>query len=61
MNKKIVAHKRESDGKEQTVQEHLQGVAHYAREYASKLGLADLGELLGLLHDLGKYSSEFQN
>ena len=57
----FIAHKRESDGKEQTVQEHLLGVAHYAREYAAKLGLADLGELLGLLHDLGKYSSQFQN
>lgn len=61
MSEKFIAHKRESDGKEQSVQEHLLGVAHFAREYASKLCLADLGELLGLLHDLGKYSSEFQN
>lgn len=61
MNEKFIAHKRESDGKEQTVEDHLLGVAYYAREYASKIGLADLGELLGLLHDLGKYSTEFQN
>ena len=61
MSTEFIAHKRESDGKEQTVQEHLLGVAHFARENASKIGLADLGELLGLLHDLGKYSSEFQN
>jgi CRISPR-associated helicase Cas3/CRISPR-associated endonuclease Cas3-HD len=56
-----IAHRRESDGKEQTVAEHLEGVACYSRQFASKLGLEDIGELLGLLHDLGKYSSEFQN
>ena len=56
-----IAHKRESDGKEQSVQEHLLGTAHYACKNASKLGLAEIGELLGLLHDLGKYSKDFQN
>jgi CRISPR-associated endonuclease/helicase Cas3 len=61
MDTLFIAHRRESDGKEQTLQEHLQGVAQYAREYSAKLGLADIGELLGLLHDLGKYGSEFQN
>ena len=30
-----------------------------ARENASKIGLACAGELIGLLHDLGKYSLEF--
>jgi len=59
--KKFIAHKRESDGKEQTVLEHLKGAADYAKRYASKMGLAEIGELLGYLHDIGKYSSEFQN
>jgi len=31
-----------------------------AAQFASKLGLQDIGELLGLLHDLGKYSLAFQ-
>ena len=55
-----VAHHRASDGMWQPLAEHLIGVAALAREFAGKLGLAGIGELLGLLHDLGKYSKEFQ-
>jgi len=55
-----VAHFRESDGAEQSVDEHLEGVSNAARVFAGKIGLASTGELIGLLHDLGKYSSEFQ-
>jgi CRISPR-associated endonuclease/helicase Cas3 len=36
-------------------------VAAHTRGFAEKIGLADQGELIGLLHDLGKYSNEFQN
>ncbi|MBN1602016.1 MAG: CRISPR-associated helicase Cas3' [Chitinispirillaceae bacterium] len=57
----FIAHRREADAKEQTLEEHLQGVAFYARKNASKLGFGNLGELLGLLHDFGKYSFTFQN
>jgi CRISPR-associated endonuclease/helicase Cas3 len=56
-----IAHLREEDGITQTVQEHLEGVAKISRICAEKIGLADHGELIGLLHDLGKYSSKFQN
>ncbi len=55
-----IAHERESDKAIQTVAEHLRGVSGLARKFASKIGLELAGELLGLLHDLGKYSNEFQ-
>ena len=45
----------------QTVDEHLNGVALLAKENMAKFGLESLGELLGLLHDVGKYSREFQD
>lgn len=54
------AHHRASDDHWQTVQEHLLGVAQLSRRAATKLKLGKLGELLGLLHDLGKYSLAFQ-
>ena len=57
----IIAHQREKDGAKQTLQEHLQGVADLSKTAAAKLGLAQAGELMGLLHDLGKYSKEFQD
>ena len=52
------AHK---DGdREQLVREHLQGTAELAAEFAEKFGKADWGYCCGLLHDIGKYSGEFQ-
>jgi CRISPR-associated endonuclease/helicase Cas3 len=56
----IIAHQREKDGEKQTLQQHLEGVAELSKTAAAKLGLGDAGELMGLLHDLGKYSKEFQ-
>lgn len=41
--------------------EHLHGVARLSEEFASTFGSADWGNLAGLWHDLGKYSSAFQN
>jgi len=35
-------------------------VSEIAKSLASKIGLQNQGELIGLLHDLGKYSDEFQ-
>jgi CRISPR-associated endonuclease/helicase Cas3 len=57
----FAAHHRASDGKWQTLESHLLGVADLASQFAAKLQLSEQGELLGLLHDLGKYSIEFQN
>ncbi len=60
MNNEFVAHFDEQTQTRQTVEEHLRSVAGLASGFADKIGLAPLGELLGLLHDLGKYSDEFQ-
>lgn len=57
----FIAHRRKSDGEVQSVMDHLLEVAKLSRRFAQKMGVPDLGELLGLLHDFGKYSLEFQD
>ena len=44
----------------QPLSEHLRNVADKARDFAEPFGFADVAELAGLLHDLGKYSEAFQ-
>jgi CRISPR-associated endonuclease/helicase Cas3 len=56
-----IAHVRESDRTEQTLLAHLEGTANRCAQAAAKIGLGTAGELIGLLHDLGKYSDEFQS
>lgn len=51
---KYIAHKN------QELHEHLEGVAELAKTHAEKIGMGYYGELIGLLHDFGKYSTEFQ-
>lgn len=57
----VIAHHRESDDAIQTLEQHLLGVANKSCLNAKKLGLGSHGELIGLLHDLGKYSNAFQS
>lgn len=68
----FIAHRREADGDIQTLECHLQGVGKLAAKNARKLrsstddgscqwNLEAIGEVLGLLHDLGKYSKAFQD
>jgi CRISPR-associated helicase Cas3/CRISPR-associated endonuclease Cas3-HD len=45
----------------QLLKDHLKAVESLARERAAKFGAEELGSILGLAHDLGKYSLEFQN
>ncbi|TAL16521.1 CRISPR-associated endonuclease Cas3'' [bacterium] len=45
----------------QPLEKHLSNVADMASVFAGKLGVPSLGEICGLLHDLGKYSEEFQD
>lgn len=45
---------------EQKLEEHLCGVAKFSKIHAEKICMGNYGELLGLLHDLGKYSADFQ-
>jgi CRISPR-associated endonuclease/helicase Cas3 len=56
-----IAHWREADGVRQSVAEHLIGVSQVAERLAAKMELNKSGALLGILHDLGKYSAEFQS
>ena len=48
------------DGRKQTVKEHLEGTARLAAEFAEDFGEAPMGRLVGLAHDLGKYTAGFQ-
>lgn len=57
---KFIAHYREKDGAIQDLSQHLEEVSFLTGKYASKIGLGKHGELIGLLHDLGKASLEFE-
>ena len=41
--------------------DHLGGTGDRAARSLARLGLAELGKVAGLLHDLGKFTPEFQN
>ncbi|MCO7126961.1 CRISPR-associated helicase Cas3' [Sporolactobacillus shoreicorticis] len=56
-----IAHYRENDHKPQTVREHLLAVKNLAEDYGKEVGVRHISGLAGLLHDLGKYSNEFQD
>jgi CRISPR-associated endonuclease/helicase Cas3 len=56
----FIAHQRKRDGAIQDVETHLREAACLAERFASAVALPLCGKLLGLLHDLGKYSAEFQ-
>ncbi len=58
---RFIAHFRERDSEPQVLADHLTGVSTLAGEFAAKIGLKEIGEILGLLHDLGKGSEEFQD
>lgn len=55
----FIAHVRDT-GEQQSLLDHLRGVGDKASKNAAKIGLGAHGELIGLLHDLGKYSETFQ-
>ena len=45
----------------QNLVDHLAGTAQFAKKFASDFVNEEWGNLLGLWHDLGKYSNEFQD
>lgn len=49
-----------SKGEIQTVEEHLKGTAEKAGGFAAEFDCEKMGYLCGLMHDIGKYSAEFQ-
>lgn len=48
------------DGREQTVDAHLQGTAERSAAFASEFNAASYGRLAGQAHDIGKKSQAFQ-
>lgn len=55
-----IAHWRESDQTPQYLASHLLNVAAFAQGFSKKIRLQTAGKLIGLLHDLGKYSEDFR-
>lgn len=54
------AHRREEDGEIHDLIDHLYKTAILAGDFAEPFDCSDWGYFAGLLHDLGKYSPEFQ-
>ena len=55
-----IAHVRRSDRLQQLLIDHLLETSSISGQLATKLNLGFVGELLGLMHDFGKYSRKFQ-
>lgn len=45
----------------QPLQTHLSNVSSYAEQYSSCFDASEVGALLGIVHDLGKYQKNFQD
>jgi len=56
---KFYAHSNEK-GQLQTLEEHLENVAKLSSDFSKKFGAQQLGYIVGVMHDIGKYSIEFQ-
>ena len=57
----VCRHKGVPYAKVQPLEAHLRNVADLTEVFATKAGVPRAGRLIGLLHDFGKYSNEFQN
>lgn len=57
----VLAHWRASDSTPHHLVDHLIDTAMRSSTFAKKIGVEHAGEIIGLLHDLGKYSKEFQD
>ena len=55
----LCAHINSITLKEQSVMEHLNNVSKMATEYGAKISLEATGELIGILHDMGKETKVF--
>lgn len=63
MTKTYIARKNTKINKEQPLRDHLHNVASLMSQQmrSSSIQLASTARLIGLLHDLGKYTAEFQH
>jgi CRISPR-associated endonuclease/helicase Cas3 len=57
---RYAAHSPNASGHWQSMRDHVLAVAELARKHAAPFGGDDLAYWSGLLHDLGKYTPEFQ-
>ncbi|MFA5067708.1 MAG: CRISPR-associated helicase Cas3' [Candidatus Izemoplasmatales bacterium] len=55
----FIAHKTD-ENKEHLLREHLTSVSLLSQKFATSFGLGLVANQIGLLHDLGKYSMDFQ-
>ncbi|MGN0551235.1 MAG: CRISPR-associated helicase Cas3' [Acutalibacteraceae bacterium] len=56
-----IAHKRiDYDNKEQPLIEHLKNVSDLSAEFAKPLNQSEYAKIIGMMHDIGKYSNLFQ-
>ena len=55
-----LAHLSPEGDRSQTVEEHLEGTAALSESFAASFCMAEQGKLIGLAHDVGKCSAEFQ-
>lgn len=56
----FISHKTE-EGRQELVSDHLREVAEMAAEFARPFGAQDWAYAAGMAHDIGKFSTEFQN
>lgn len=61
MTSNFIAHRRKKDGLIQSVGLHLTETAALSENFGATFGLPLCGRLLGLCHDLGKYSLAFKD
>ena len=57
----FTAHIRDTDKTIQTVNEHCRNTAVLAERYLEDIGLGNVGRLVGMLHDAGKLTREFDD
>lgn len=60
MKARFIAHRRAKDGEPQSLCTHLTRVSVLAGQFAENIGLREAGRIVGLLHDLGKATDQFQ-
>lgn len=59
--KMYIAHIRSTDGKIQTVQQHLIETKEICEKIGNKIQMKHVAGLAGLLHDMGKFTTGFKN
>lgn len=57
----VCAHINPTTLKEQSVKEHLYNVSSMSMEYGAKISIEATGELIGILHDMGKETRKFDS